>query len=226
MKTSANLGMTDRPPVSIITPCIPERLDLLVELMRHIREQTYPNLEHVVTFEGEPNAVDDVVTRVRRLAADIPCAVPTRVVGLGRWWTRELSDSYCSAPFMVGQFLARGAYACPWADDERALDPEHLSKMVALLETEGVDFVYPIVEVWWADRPDYHRLVWAERPTNGHITHWLYRPSMIEKAGGPYRTHVGRANDWEFIERAVAGGATWAFLPEITFQHRSDVPFT
>ena len=216
--------MSTRPLVSIITPCIPSRLELLLETMRHIREQTYPNLEHVIVLEGDPGEVDAAITRVSIEATALGDGVPTRVVGLGRWWSRELTESYCSAPFMVGQLLARGAYACPWSDDERALDPDHLTKMVDLLESEDVDFVYPIVEVWWSDRPGYHRLVWADRPTNGRITHWLYTLAMIEKAKGPYRTHIGRANDWEFIERALAAGATWAFLPEITFQHRSDVP--
>lgn len=216
----------DRPLVSVITPCIPSRLELLLETMHHIREQTYPNLEHCIVIEGEPGAVDGTVARVQIEVGRLGCHVPTRVVGLGRWWSHELSNSYCSAPAMVGQFLARGAYSCPWSDDERALDPEHLDKMVALLEAEDVDFVYPIVEVWWADRPDYHRLVWADRPTEGRITHWLNRPSMIEKAKGPYRTHSEHPNDWDFVKRALDGGATWAFLPEITFQHRSDVPFS
>ncbi len=222
--------MTDRPLISVITPCIPSRLDLLVEMMLNLREQSYPNIEHCIVFEGDPRETEQlpalVAYHAMLLWQKTGRCIPTRVVGLGRWWSQELSESFCSAPFMVGQLLARGAYACPWSDDERALDPDHLTKMVDLLEAEDVDFVYPIVEVWWADRPDYHRLVWADRPTNGHITHWLYRPSMIEKAKGPYRTHIGRANDWEFIERALAGGATWRFLPEITFQHRSDVPFS
>jgi GT2 family glycosyltransferase len=211
-----------RPLVSIITGTIPSRLDLVIETMNNVRAQTYPNLEHCIAIEGEPDEVEAAVTRVRFESVPMSRFVSTRTVSLGRWWSVDLSESYAAAPFMVGQMMARGAYACLWADDERALDPEHLTKMVDLIESSGADFVYPIVDFWWKDDPERHRLIWADPPQHGSITHWLYRPSMIEKAGGPYRTHVGRANDWEFIERAMQGGATWAFLPEITFSHRAD----
>lgn len=214
--------MSDRPLVSVITPSIPERLDLLLETMHHIREQSYPNIEHCITIEGEPSAVDGMVARAQIEAGKLGCQDSTRIVGLGRWWTRYLSDSYTAAPAMIGQWMARGEYACFWSDDERALDLDHLTKMVDLIESSGATFVYPIVDFWRKDRPADHMLIWADPPVHGSITHWLYRPSMIEQARGPYRTHVGRANDWEFIERAMQGGATWAFLDEITFSHRAD----
>lgn len=212
--------MTVRPLVSIITGTIPSRLDLVLETMAHIREQIHPNLEHCIAVEGEPDAVDATVARIEAAAAATP--VPTRVVGLGRWWSRFLSDSYAAAPFIVGQFMARGEYACLWADDERALCPRHIEKMVALIEEEGTDFVFPTVDFWWHNRPNEHLYIGSDPPQLGSITHWLYRPSMVEKARGPYRTHVGRANDWEFIDRAMRGGATWAWLPEVTFSHRAD----
>jgi hypothetical protein len=162
--------------------------------------------------QSDPNAV------VIRANLD----VPIRFVECGRHWTAELSDSYAAAPFIVGQFLARGEYAVPWADDERAMEPDHLTKLVDLLESSGADFAYSITELWWKDEPERKRLIWADPPVHGSITHWMYRPSFLEKARGPYRTHVGRANDWDQIERAMAGGATWAFLPEISFSHRVD----
>jgi GT2 family glycosyltransferase len=215
--------VSDRGLVSIITPTIPERLDLLIETMCNIREQTYQDLEHVICIEGQPEAVDDMVTRVRFEAVPMSRFVSTRVLALGRHWTGLLSGSYATAPIMVGQFLARGEYSCIWSDDERAMDPDHITKMVDLIEETGADFVYPIVEVWRKDEPDFRRLIWADPPVDGSITHWMYRVSMIEKAKGPYRTHIGRlGNDWDFISRAMAGGATWAMLPEITFEHRID----
>jgi GT2 family glycosyltransferase len=215
-----------RPLVSIITGTW-QRHDLLLEAIANVREQTYRPLEHVIVSDGPDPTLADLMERERRRDELRPMVrgalpvVPIRFVECGRHWTGELSDSYAAAPFMVGQMLARGEYACLWADDERA-EPDHLEKMVDLIEATEADFVFPYVRFWWKDRPDQAMVIGADPPVLGSITHWLYRPSMIEKARGPYRTHVGRANDWEFIERAMRGGATWAMLPEVTFSHRAD----
>jgi GT2 family glycosyltransferase len=207
--------MTDRPLVSVITGTW-QRHELLLELIENIRQQTYRPLEHVIVSDGPDPDLEDLIRWNQHTTA------PIRFVECGRHWTGELSDSYASAPFAVGQMLARGDYACLWADDERALTPDHITKMVNLIESEGVDFVFPTVEFYWHHRPRERMYIGANPPQLGSITHWLYRSSMIEKARGPYRTHVGRANDWEFIHRAIMGGATWAWLQEVTFSHRAD----
>jgi glycosyltransferase involved in cell wall biosynthesis len=230
-----------RPLVSVITPTIPARHDLLLECIENVQQQTYPNVEHLIISDGPDDQIRGIVDRWvcnrmaeadRRHPVDAdpatvmmsrPRLAPIRFYQLGRHWTGELSGSYATAPIMVGQFLARGEYSCIWSDDERAMDPDHITKMVDLIEETGADFVYPIVEVWRKDEPDFRRLIWADPPVDGSITHWMYRVSMIEKAKGPYRTHIGRlGNDWDFISRAMAGGATWGMLPEITFEHRID----
>lgn len=224
--------MSERPLISVITPTY-DRHDLLLETIEDVRRQTYPNIEHVIVSDGLDLELAGIVTELmgRPIYAELdPISVepdvPITFAECGRHWTGLLSESYAAAPVIVGQFLARGEYACLWADDQRAMDPDHLTKMVDLIEASGADFVYPIVEVWWRDEPTRRRLIWADPPVDGSIAHWLYRPSMIEKAKGPYRTHVGHANDWDFIKRAMAGGATWAFLPEITFSHRADLTFS
>jgi glycosyltransferase involved in cell wall biosynthesis len=222
-------GVGVRPLVSVITPTIPERHALLFETLDNVRRQTYPNIEHIVVSDGP----DDVLARnfaetidegyVEHPGFAYRIRRSLRFAECGRHWTGLLSDSYAAAPFIVGQFLARGEYAMPWADDERALDPDHIAKLVDLLESSGADFTYSITELWWKDEPERRKLIWADPPAHGSITHWMYTSTFLEKAKGPYRTHVGRANDWDQISRAMAGGATWAFLPEITFQHRVDV---
>lgn len=231
--------MTERPLVSVITPTIPARHDLLLGCVENVQTQTYPNIEHIVISDGPDDQIRGVVDRWacnlmaladRQHPVDAspstilmsrPRLKPIRLYQLGRHWTGFLSDSYAAAPVIVGQFLARGDYACLWADDERA-EPEHLSRMVALIEETGADFVFPTVDFYWHNSPHERYLIGSDPPQLGSITHWLYKPSMIEKARGPYRTHVGRANDWEFIERAMAGGATWAWSKDVTFSHRAD----
>ena len=214
--------MSGRPLVSVITGTW-QRHDLLLEMIEHLRAQTYRPLEHVIVSDGPDDVLRELILEYVRQGnvgiGERRC--PVRFVELGRHWTAELSESFAAAPFIVGQFLACGEYACLWADDERAT-PEHIEKLVDLIEATGVDFVYPSVDFWWRDRPNEHQIIGMDPPQLGSITHWLYRPSMIECAGGPYATHTGRANDWEFVRRAILGGASWAWLEEVTFSHRAD----
>lgn len=206
-----------RPLVSVITGTW-QRHELLAELIENVRAQTYRPIQHVIVADGPDRWLREMVKCYR---SPRDRRVTYTVAECGRHWTRELSDSYAAAPFMVGQLMAAGEYACLWADDERA-EPDHLTKMVGLLESTGVDFVFPTVDFWWHNRPNERFLIGSDPPQLGSITHWLYKPSMIEKARGPYRTHVGRANDWDFVSRAIEGGATWAWLQEATFSHRAD----
>lgn len=210
---------TDRPLVSVITPTIPERVDLAVEAMRNVRAQGYPNLEHVVVVDAPD---DNATIRLRLETVAMTRHVPTRVQALGRNWSTFLADSYAAAPVLVGQMLARGEYQMIWADDERALETDHVAALVDLLEATGADFVYPKVRMWWHGRPGHTWEIGTDPPQHGTITHWLYRASLLDLMRGPYRTHVGRANDWEFVERAIKHGARWAFLDRVTFSHRAD----
>lgn len=212
--------------LSILTPTIPERHDLLMGCIENVRAQTYPNVEHVIVSDGQDGAFADFM--VEDTAAwygrrDLRGEYPTRWHQLGRHWTGFLSDSYAAAPVMVGQLLARGEYACLLSDDERFLAPDALAQMVDLLSSTGADFVFPKVRVYrLGQTPDEGYDIGTDPPRWGQITWWMYRPSMIEKARGPYRTHTGRSNDWEFVERAIEGGARWAFLPRVLVSHRAD----
>lgn len=208
-----------RPPiVSVITPTY-RRADLLAETIENVCQQTYPYLEHVIVVDGHDV---DSVHLAYKAGHDPKVRSMITTATLGRNWSTFLTDSYAAAPVMVGQLLARGEYQCIWADDERALDPDHIAGLVDLLESTGADFAYPRVEMYWRDRPERRWAIGTDPPQHGQITHWMYRASLLDKMRGPYRTHVGRANDWEFIERAIKHGATWAFLDRVTFEHRAD----
>lgn len=212
-----------RPLVSVITPTIPERHQLLMEAIEDVIRQTYPSIEHVIVSDGPDERLAEINTTTWRDTPYSGIDVPIRYVELGRHWSGFLSDSYAAAPVMVGQLLARGAYQMLLADDERMLVPDHIEALVDLLESTGADFCYPKVRMYrLGQQPEDGYDIGTDPPRWGQITHWLSRPSMIEQAGGPYRTHVGRSNDWDFIERAIEGGARWAFLPRVTLSHRAD----
>lgn len=209
--------MTDRSLVSVITPTW-GRHDLLMEAIQNVRAQTYRPLEHVIVSDGPDTAL---LVKMRYLEIRCRGDVPIRFVELGRNWTSCLTDSYTAAPMIVAQLLATGEYHAFWADDERA-SPNYLSTMVDALERDGTDFAYPRVAYYRWDVPGYGVGIGSDPPKLGSITTMVYRASMLDTMKGPYRTHVGRANDWEFTQRAMKHGATWTFVDEVLFSHRDD----
>jgi hypothetical protein len=212
-----------RPLVSVITPTW-NRHDLLMECIENVKDQTYRPLEHVVISDGPDEALSDLILEyVRRGKVGRGARrCPIRFLELGRHWTGLLRDSYAAAPLIVGQFVAHGDLEVWLADDDR-MDADHIAMLADLIETEEVDFVYSQIRMWPAGHtPEQYGIVGEEPPRHGQIGCPLYRPSLLDLARGPYRTHVGRAGDWEFVERALAGGATWAFLPRATWSHRVD----
>lgn len=209
-----------RPLVSILTGTYPPRVEDAVETMRHIREQDYPSLEHCIAVEGEPDEVDAVVTRLRLEAAAMSVHIPTRIVGLGRWWSRFLTNSVSVVPFQVAQWMARGDLLMWWSDDERALVHDHVSALVDHLESGPYDFVSPLVEAFHADTPDQKWVVGVDPPEAGTITHALYRASLLDITG--FRPHVGSGSDWDQVEMWLDGGARFGLLNRVTFSHRGD----
>lgn len=214
--------MSDQRLVSVITQTW-QRHDLLTACIENVRQQTYRPLEHIVVSDGQDDMLRGAMEMQRQsYRAALPDDVPVRFVELGRHWTGLLRDSYAAAPLAVGQMLARGDYQVWLADDDR-MDADHIASLIDLIETEGVDFVYSQIRMWPRNgTPEGYGVVGMAPPQFGQIGCPLYRLSLLDLARGPYRTHVGRAGDWEFVERAVAGGATWAFLPRATWSHRID----
>lgn len=185
-----------------------------------LRQQSYRPLEHVVVSDGPDPVLRAIIERVQAEAeATDP---PIRFVELGRNWSTFLTNSMSAVPFQVAQWLARGEYMVWWADDERALTPRHIEKLVDLLESEGADFAYSKVEFYWKGRPEKRFVLGEPFPREGTFTHCLHRADILDVPPGGFQTHVGAANDHEQVRRWIAAGKTWAFLPEVTFEHRID----
>jgi glycosyltransferase involved in cell wall biosynthesis len=213
-----------RPLVTIITPTW-NRPDLLAETIEHVRLQDYPNLEHVIVSDGQDDRLEDMMiedTAEWYGHQDLRGEYPVRWHSLGRNWSGLMPASFGIAPLTVGYLMARGEYVLPWCDDERALRTDHISRLVDLLEAENVDFAYPKVKIWRAGDPDGPEtaIIGTDPPEYGQITHFLARTSNFHRFGMPrWGTHPV---DWSLISDWLAAGATWAFLPECTFDHRLD----
>jgi glycosyltransferase involved in cell wall biosynthesis len=206
-----------RPLVSVITPTW-QRPELLAETIRHIRAQTYPNIEHWIISDGLDNSQPPYVIGAR----DGLPSVPVHACCLGRNWSGLMPDSFGIAPLTVGYLMARGEYLMPWCDDERALTPDHISRLVDLLESTGADFVYPKVRIWRNGNPTgpETRTIGTDPPAYCEITHYLFRASTLQRFGMPrWGTHPV---DWSLVWDWISRGATWAHLDDCTFTHRLD----
>lgn len=197
-----------------------QRHELLAGCLENVRAQTYRPLEHVIVSDGY-----DRETAYLALDA-IDCAesadVRLRYVQLGRNWTSYLTNSRNAAPFMVANYLAAGDYMVWLADDERFLVDDYLERMVGTLERDGVDFVYPNVEVWYKDNPASAFVIGTDPPREGQVTHALHRADILDIPGGGFRTHVGSASDWDQFDRWMKAGKTWTHVPETLVRHRID----
>lgn len=207
--------MGTKPLVSIITPTW-QRHDLLVETIQNVREQTYPNLEHVIVSDGPDERLRDLVAYI-----SMQRAVPIRFEALGRNWSTFLPRSFGVAPLTVGALLARGEYHLWLCDDER-MKPDHVEHLVDLIERTGADFVYPHVLMWRMGNPGIAWVIGTDPPEHGQFTHCLYRASALQKAMYCFGMPEGVENDWDLARRWMEAGATWAMSDRCTISHRAD----
>jgi cellulose synthase/poly-beta-1,6-N-acetylglucosamine synthase-like glycosyltransferase len=209
-----------RPLVSVVTPTW-QRPELLAETIRHLREQDYPNIEHVVISDGEDGRLHwSEVGPPRGVGRP---NILMRHVSLGRNWSGLMPSSFGIAPLLVGYLMARGEYVMNWSDDDRALTQSHISRLVDLLESSGADFAYPKVRIWRNGNPagPETKTIGTDPPMHSQITHMLFRASCLHRFGMPrWSSHPV---DWSLVSDWMNAGATWAMLDDCTFSHRLDL---
>lgn len=207
--------------LTVITPTW-QRHDLLLETVVNVKAQTYPNIEHLIVADGPDRALYHKLWAAGHRPADaFTCGGRTnlRLIELGRNWTAFQEHSFGIGAILAGMLMARGEYACWWCDDERAV-PEHLTKLVDIIEQQGVDFAYGLVQFYRnGQRPQDGYTIGATKPVQGQFTHSVWRVSVLQKAMPAWGTHPV---DIRLAEAWMAAGATWGTLPECTFSHRAD----
>ena len=208
--------MSGRPLVSVLTPTW-ERHELLLGAIETVRAQTYRPLEHVVVIDGPTDHRSMLTAESAALEAALSEQPTLRYVSLGRNWSTFLPDCYAAAPMTVAMLLARGEYQCWLADDER-MGPDHVERLVELVEAEGADFAYSRVQMYRADGSSW--VIGRYPPALGEITHALYRAEVLKL--GLYVFGDDRTSDWATISRWQSRGARAAFLDRVTMTHRVD----
>lgn len=209
--------------VSVVTGTY-QRHELLLEAIENVRQQTYRPLEHVIVADGPDEGLAAIMKEEITFRSHLGRRerVPIIFQQLGFHSSSLFTNSISAAPFMVAQLLARGEYQMWLADDERMLVPDHIEKLVCILETYDADFAYPKVEMYWPNDEHPRGVIGSNPPRCGSFTHMLYRRDALDK-GALFRTHVGSGTDWDACARLMSTpGVRWAFLTEVTLSHRVD----
>lgn len=207
----------------LVTVVIPtyKRIELLIETLEHLQQQSYKKLEIIVVSDGIQK-LDNY-----NIEGNFDCTV----IELGRNWSGLDPSSFGIAPLLVGYLVASSDYIMPWCDDERALDDHHIAKLVYEIELERLDdygveyyadFVYPMAKIWRNGNPDGPEtaIIGTEPPIHGQITHYLFRPENFIKFGYPdWGSHPV---DWSLVDKWIKQGATYSMIDEVTFSHRLD----
>lgn len=209
--------MIGRPLVSIITPTIPERHELLGGLLSNLDAQDYPDLEHLIVSDG-PGPKVHLAQSLGKLSAQRR----RHTFELGRHWSAVLPvHALGVAPILTGLLLARGEYLAWLCDDEAFVTPDALSQLVGLLESTDSDFVYPRVRMWWkGSSPDQGWDIGTPTPEYGQFTWCLFRASLLQKAMP--RFDAPTFNDADLMNRWRVEGARHAFLDRVLVTHRAD----
>jgi glycosyltransferase involved in cell wall biosynthesis len=208
--------------LSVVTPTY-NRPELLAETIRHLREQDYPKIEHLIVSDGQDRHLRLLVEEQKQIA-EYEGHPEILFQQLGRNFTTEgPANSFGIGAITAGFLMARGEYVAVHCDDERCLVPDHYSKLIALLEETCVELVYPLVRIWRNGDPDGPEtaIIGTDPPEYCQITHYVARTSLFRKAMPAWGSHPV---DWSIVRDWIADGATWAMLPEITFSHRLDQP--
>lgn len=212
--------MMDYPLVSLVTPTW-QRHDLLIETIEHVREQDYPNVEHIIVADGQDERLARWATQGWPTAFGDPTMVPIRFAELGRHWSGLMPKHALGvAPILAGFLMARGEYLMVLCDDER-MEPEHISKLVAILDEQQADFAYSKTRMWWIGTSTEQGWdIGTDPPQYGQITNFLFKANLLTKAMPSFDAPIW--NDWYLVSRWMELGARWAFLPEVTLSHRAD----
>ena len=209
--------------VTIVIPTW-QRHELLLECLNNIETQTYPHKEILIVSDGK-----DELLRSQFKFGSTPGRpdgwknMKVGLITLGQNWSGLMPRSFGIAPLLVGYLCAGSDYIMPWCDDERALVPDHIERMVKILDTyDHVDFVYPRVKIWRNGDPDGPEtaIIGVCPPIENQITHYMFRASNLWRFGMPdWETHPV---DWALIKKWMDNGAQGTMLNAVTFEHRLD----
>ncbi len=191
--------------VTVVVPTIASRHQLLQRALDSIAAQTFRDFEIWVM----PDGPDPGLTELR-----LP--PQTQIIGLGRRWQR-----WGAVQKLVAGYLCQSPYMA-YVHDDDYWRPNHLELLMAAFtdplrgrhEDHQGDPIYPdfcYSKIDWCGS-----IIGTDPPACGQIDTGciVHRTDLLQtstwEADGPY------VLDWELVERWIAAGARWRFVPEVT----------
>jgi glycosyltransferase involved in cell wall biosynthesis len=189
------------PLVTVVTPTW-RRPNLLVNrCIPSVWAQTYRPLEHLIVSDGPDPPLRHRLAQLGYTAAGIQ---GRRFVECGRNW-----GGVGHVPRAAGAWLAAGQWIC-YLDDDNEYLPEHVAVMVAEGQRAGV----PLVCTAWR-MPNGGTLGATPPGTNRtDSSSFLHLAELLGVAA--WAPGDGYTADGALIDRWIAAGVAWSFLPEPT----------
>lgn len=189
------------PLVTVVTPTWRRPNLLINRCIPSVWAQTYQPIEHLIVCDGPD---PDLTARLFALGYNSTGWPERRLVHCGRNW-----GGVGHAARAAGAFLAAGDWLA-YLDDDNEYLSGHVQAMVAEAERTGADLV---CTAWRT--PDGRVSGWAPPGTNRtDASSILHRADLLNVAS--WQPEAGYAADGALVDRWVAAGVAWSFLPEPT----------
>ena len=199
--------MAERPRISVITVCY-NSADTIAAALRSVREQTWPEIEHIVIDGASTDGTQDVVA-----------ANGERVSLVVSEPDRGIYDA-----MNKGLARASGDIICFLNSDDAYARPDVIAQVAARMTGNGLDALYGDVVFFNRDRPERvtrryrsghfapERLAWGWMPAHPG----LFMTAAVYRRTGAFDTSYKLAGDYEFIIRALGRG-------ELKIEHFAEV---
>ncbi len=185
----------------------------LEDCLRSVREQTYPNIEHIV-IDGK--STDQTLSIIQKNAGHIA------------GWISETDKGMYDA-INKGMHMSTGDVIGILNSDDVLENPEAVSVIARTFEEQQVDSVYGDLEyVDMYDLTKVHR-IWKGKPYKRSLFHhgWMpahptfyFRRSVFEQYGG-YENHFYSAADYELMSRYLYKHRITAYyIPQLLVKMR------
>lgn len=188
--------------VSVITPTCGRVDSLLNVCIPSVKTQTYPSalIEHIVVSDGKSDGLAESVH-----------GVADQFIELGRRWGGFV-NCHGAVARNVGIATCTGDYIA-YLDDDDAFLPEHIEKLVGLMENRQVDFVFSQMQRYVNGVPE--QLIGDGIVAPNHIgTPMVLHKAECLRAG--FWPLAGYLEDANFFMQFVEHGFKYAFLPDVT----------
>lgn len=212
----------ESPLVSIVIPAY-NAADLIDEALASVQQQTYPHWQVLIVEDGTQDGTESIAQTFAQSVGSAKVQYIRHEVNQGLSAARNTGIAHAS-----GKYVAL-------LDHDDTWQPQHLEKLVEVLETSGADLAYAPAEFF-----DYH----TRKPLGFHgpqdpelaaFPSSLFNRNFIPASAvvmkrqvhqqvGGFDTQLKRVEDLDYWLRCAEAGITFEYVPEITNGYRQRNP--